>query len=208
MIWRVHSEMSSTPDTLRVLLSSFFSMAWCKDSESMVSGLTDLVWPPKFLRSKQNFFNHLVTVIKYDFTFCITNIFVSFHNAGTHFEFGSFCSAGPHFEFGSFRGAGPYFEFGSFHSAGPHFEFGSFHSAGPHFKFGSFHSAGPPLWIWFLPQRWAPTSNLVPSAALELSLNSQSISSRIILSCTFIWVAFESKMELINAQRVSVPTTA
>ena len=54
--------MPNSPDTLPVLLAGFAFMAWSIASDSMVLGLSDLAWL-RFLQPKQNFLNHLATII-------------------------------------------------------------------------------------------------------------------------------------------------
>ena len=54
--------MSSSPDTLQVVLNKFASMAQSMASKSVVLGLADLVWWLKFLQLEQNFLNYLVAV--------------------------------------------------------------------------------------------------------------------------------------------------
>ena len=56
-------EMLNLPDTFRMLLARFASMAWSTPSEPIVLSLPDLAWLSKFLQSKQNFSNHLVNVL-------------------------------------------------------------------------------------------------------------------------------------------------
>ena len=53
-------EMPNSPDTLRILLAGFTSMAWSTISESTV---WDLSWSSKFRQPAQNSFNYLVTVL-------------------------------------------------------------------------------------------------------------------------------------------------
>ena len=54
-------------------------MACSTAFESTILGLPHLVWSSTFLQQERNFFNHLVTVINYNFTFYTTNHFGCFH---------------------------------------------------------------------------------------------------------------------------------
>ncbi len=54
-------EMPSSPDTFRVLLVRFTSVAESTTSDSTLLGLRDFVWSARFLKPDQNFLKHLVT---------------------------------------------------------------------------------------------------------------------------------------------------
>ena len=57
------SRILNSPDTLRVLLIGFSSLAWNTVSRSTVLGENDLAWSSRFLQPMPNFFNFLVTVL-------------------------------------------------------------------------------------------------------------------------------------------------
>ena len=51
------------PDTLKMLLTGFASMARYIAMESTLLGLPDLAWLLSFLQLKQNFLNHHILVL-------------------------------------------------------------------------------------------------------------------------------------------------
>ena len=70
-------EMSSSPDTLKVLLAGFVLIVWSMTLESMLFGLSDLAWLSRFLKPKKNFLNHLVTVLWSPTPFFIQQMFLA-----------------------------------------------------------------------------------------------------------------------------------
>ena len=89
-LWRwqtsLDCEMSSSPDTLQVLLTRFVFMVWRTASESIVLDLPDLAWLSRFLQPQRNFFSYLIIVINCNFIFCSTNICDCFGDIIAQFE--------------------------------------------------------------------------------------------------------------------------
>ena len=59
----MYCEMSSSPDTLRMLFIKFTSMARSRALKYTILGLPDFVWLSMFFQPKWNFLNHLITVL-------------------------------------------------------------------------------------------------------------------------------------------------
>ena len=56
-------EISSSPDTLRMVHAGFASLVWSTITKSTLWGQTDLTWSSAFLYPKWNFLNPLVTIL-------------------------------------------------------------------------------------------------------------------------------------------------